>query len=100
MYQQYRLVVLILLVSATIGADVGCFMNTHWTRTVNFDLSPREELTNTIYEGVNMVIDKKDGGVSMYLRTKGCWQPWTIRTFGRFIKKGDVLLNLGCHIGL
>lgn len=47
-----------------------------------------------------MVVDRKDNYISRLLQTTGAWEPTNMRTFGRFVKKGDVVLNVGAHIGI
>ena len=47
-----------------------------------------------------MIVDKKDALLSSIIANSGTYDPFSIRTFGRFVKKGDVVLNLGAHIGL
>ena len=47
-----------------------------------------------------MVTDATDGTVSTITAEQGTWKPANIKTFSRFIKKGDNILNIGAHIGL
>ena len=56
------------------AADILCIYNTTnfvrkaWTR-----LSDRVELTNTIYDGINIFVDSKDDFISRNIKTMGCW---------------------------
>ena len=47
-----------------------------------------------------MAIDATDSTVSAYIANFGSWEPANIKTFSRFIKKGDNSLNVGAHVGL
>lgn len=47
-----------------------------------------------------MAIDATDSTVSAYIANYGSWEPANIKTFSRFIKKGDNILNVGAHVGL
>lgn len=47
-----------------------------------------------------MVTDSTDGFVSNFIANDGTWEPANLKTFSRFVKKGDTILNIGAHIGL
>lgn len=55
---------------------------------------------STIYSGVDVVVDKKDQSVSKRIEITGTFESENIKTMSRFVKPGDVMMNIGCHIGL
>ena len=38
--------------------------------------------------------------ISKIIKATGTWTPYNLRTFGRLIKKGDTILNVGAHNGI
>ena len=44
-----------------------------------------------------MVVDTRDGMVAKILRDEGAWGDF--EHYIRFVKEGDVVLNIGSHIG-
>ena len=59
-----------------------------------------EELVSTIYPDVSMIVDSRDGDIAGQIKRFGYWAPQNVEDFGRLIKKGDTLLNVGSHIGI
>lgn len=57
-------------------------------------------LVPTIYDGVNVFVDKLDGFISRAIMIFGYWEPRNTRNMARFVKQGDNILNVGSHIGL
>ena len=57
-------------------------------------------MVSTSYEGVDVVIDRRDAMVSRVIKEEGSFQHDNVRTFGRLVKEGDNILNIGSHIGL
>lgn len=47
-----------------------------------------------------MVIDPMDKTVSQNILFSGAWQPVNLKTYQRFVKEGDTILNIGSHVGL
>ena len=38
--------------------------------------------------------------MSRKIDSAGTWDNQNIKTMARFVKPGDVMMNIGCHIGL
>ena len=53
----------------------------------------------TIY-GLDVIVDDLDEMVSGHIKNIGTWEPNYIRAMAKLVKEGDVLLNIGSHIGL
>ena len=54
----------------------------------------------TIYDHIDLIVDKYDNMVSGVIRATGLWEGRNIRTMARFVKEGQVILNVGAHVGL
>ena len=57
-------------------------------------------LVNTRYPPVKVVIDTFDKIVSRNIMEIGSWEFVNLKTFKRFVKEGDIILNIGSHVGL
>ena len=49
---------------------------------------------------MKVVVDTYDRIVSRHITDIGSWEPVNLKTFQRFVKEGDNILNIGSHIGL
>ena len=49
---------------------------------------------------MKVVVDTYDRIVSRHITDIGSWEPVNLKTFQRFVKEGDNMLNIGSHIGL
>jgi len=72
-----RCLLVLCLVLLASCAKLPCQGNLRsWRRSLNIDLSPTETLTDTIYEGINVVVEKKDeNSVSGNIKRIGTWEP-------------------------
>lgn len=52
-----------------------------------------------VTHGIKMFVDKKDQAVSLQLILTKIWEPFETQVFLRTVKKGDVVLDVGAHIG-
>lgn len=57
-------------------------------------------LVSTVYDHIDLIVDTYDNMVSGVIRATGLWEGRNIRTMARFIKEGQVILNIGSHVGL
>jgi len=94
-----RSIIITLLLILSHGYDITCeYSNPPPARPiVNYRLNDKEELIGTIYPGVSFIIDLNDAYLSVYYKKYG-YETY-IRYFSRFLKEGDVLLNIGAHLG-
>ena len=64
---------------------------------IYFKINDKEELIGTVWPGISLIIDSRDGMVSRSLKNSGNWGDFD--NYIRFVKEGDVVLNIGSHIG-
>ena len=94
-------VISLLIIGQVLCTDIKCaFGPTPWKSQLRYQVSERETLTDTLYDGVYIIIDTKDGYVSQEIMNIGSFESTNLRTFGRFVKKGDTVINIGAHMGL
>lgn len=93
-------VLALLLIKLSEAGKINCILTTPYKKNIRFHLSNDELLVNTLYDGVNLVIDKHDPYISYVISQIGTWEPDSIQMMARFVKPGDTIVNLGTHIGI
>ena len=94
------LITVLAILALTQNYDIVCSVGRPYQLTLDYKINDKEELVNTIYPDVNMVIDSRDGYIAQVIKRTGTWSPESIFTFGRLVNEGDTLLNVVSHIGI
>ena len=89
---------LLTLLSLSEQTDCLCDSAT-WLRQPRLYLNTEELLAPTCY-GFSLVVSPTDTVVSETILASGSWQPQLVHLVSQLVSAGDIVVNLGAHVGL